>query len=92
MPSKYLAGTGRKTLGIGRTSLYRYLKRDGHEIRAREKSGGAHGATRERFCWRAALFSGFYAASKKGTHSGATLHSAISSSPIRMNSPTPYPY
>src|SRR5271167_4854437 len=28
-------------LGIGRTSLYRYLKRDGHEIRSREKSGGA---------------------------------------------------
>src|SRR5580693_10567195 len=28
-------------LGIGRTSLYRYLKRDGHEIRAQEKSGGA---------------------------------------------------
>jgi len=28
-------------LGIGRTSLYRYLKRDGHEMRAREKSGGA---------------------------------------------------
>ncbi|MGB6899706.1 MAG: sigma 54-interacting transcriptional regulator, partial [Candidatus Acidiferrum sp.] len=28
-------------LGIGRTSLYRYLKRDGHEIRQREKSGGA---------------------------------------------------
>jgi DNA-binding NtrC family response regulator len=28
-------------LGIGRTSLYRYLKRDGHEVRAREKRGGA---------------------------------------------------
>jgi transcriptional regulator of acetoin/glycerol metabolism len=28
-------------LGIGRTSLYRYLKRDGHEMRAHEKSGGA---------------------------------------------------
>src|SRR5579863_1674862 len=28
-------------LGIGRTSLYRYLKRDGHEMRVREKSGGA---------------------------------------------------
>ena len=28
-------------LGIGRTSLYRYLKRDGHEMRPREKSGGA---------------------------------------------------
>jgi DNA-binding NtrC family response regulator len=28
-------------LGIGRTSLYRYLKRDGHEMRAREKTGGA---------------------------------------------------
>jgi DNA-binding NtrC family response regulator len=28
-------------LGIGRTSLYRYLKCDGNEIRAREKSGDA---------------------------------------------------
>jgi DNA-binding NtrC family response regulator len=28
-------------LGIGRTSLYRYLKRDGHEMRTRERSGGA---------------------------------------------------
>jgi DNA-binding NtrC family response regulator len=28
-------------LGIGRTSLYRYLKRDGHEMRPHEKSGGA---------------------------------------------------
>ena len=28
-------------LGIGRTSLYRYLKRDGLEVRVREKSGGA---------------------------------------------------
>jgi transcriptional regulator of acetoin/glycerol metabolism len=28
-------------LGIGRTSLYRYLKRDGHEMRSHEKSGGA---------------------------------------------------
>jgi DNA-binding protein Fis len=27
-------------LGIGRTSLYRYLKCDGYEICAREKSGG----------------------------------------------------
>jgi transcriptional regulator of acetoin/glycerol metabolism len=30
-----------QVLGIGRTSLYRYLKHDGHEMRAREKSGGA---------------------------------------------------
>ena len=30
-----------QVLGIGRTSLYRYLKRDGHEVRSREKSGGA---------------------------------------------------
>jgi DNA-binding NtrC family response regulator len=28
-------------LGIGRTSLYRYLKRDGYEVRAHGKSGGA---------------------------------------------------
>jgi len=28
-------------LGIGRTSLYRYLKRDGYEMNGREKSGGA---------------------------------------------------
>ena len=28
-------------LGIGRTSLYRYLKRDGVDVRAHEKSGGA---------------------------------------------------
>jgi transcriptional regulator with PAS, ATPase and Fis domain len=28
-------------LGIGRTSLYRYLKRDGLEVRGREKSTGA---------------------------------------------------
>ncbi|MGA2097849.1 MAG: sigma-54 dependent transcriptional regulator [Candidatus Acidiferrum sp.] len=28
-------------LGIGRTSLYRYLKRDGHDVRTREKSGSA---------------------------------------------------
>jgi transcriptional regulator of acetoin/glycerol metabolism len=28
-------------LGIGRTSLYRYQKRDRREIRGREKSGGA---------------------------------------------------
>ena len=28
-------------LGIGRTSLYRYLKCDGHEMRTRERSGGA---------------------------------------------------
>jgi DNA-binding NtrC family response regulator len=28
-------------LGIGRTSLYRYLKRDGYEIGGRERSGGA---------------------------------------------------
>jgi len=30
-----------RILGIGRTSLYRYLNGDGHEICAREKSGGA---------------------------------------------------
>jgi two-component system NtrC family response regulator len=28
-------------LGIGRTSLYRYLKRDGAEIKSKQKSGGA---------------------------------------------------
>jgi DNA-binding protein Fis len=28
-------------LGIGRTSLYRYLKRDGYETKVQEKSGGA---------------------------------------------------
>jgi len=28
-------------LGIGRTSLYRYLKRDGYETKTHEKSGGA---------------------------------------------------
>jgi DNA-binding NtrC family response regulator len=28
-------------LGIGRTSLYRYLKRDGQDSRSRERSGGA---------------------------------------------------
>jgi DNA-binding protein Fis len=28
-------------LGIGRTSLYRYLKRDGVDVKVREKSGGA---------------------------------------------------
>jgi hypothetical protein len=31
-------------LGIGRTSLYRYLKRDGQEHRAAEKSGSASAA------------------------------------------------
>jgi DNA-binding NtrC family response regulator len=30
-----------RILGIGRTSLYRYLKRDGLDTRAHEKSGGA---------------------------------------------------
>jgi transcriptional regulator with PAS, ATPase and Fis domain len=30
-----------QTLGIGRTSLYRYLKRDGPDVRTHEKSGGA---------------------------------------------------
>jgi ActR/RegA family two-component response regulator len=29
-----------RILGIGRTSLYRYLKRDGLDVRVREKSGG----------------------------------------------------
>jgi transcriptional regulator with PAS, ATPase and Fis domain len=28
-------------LGIGRTSLYRYLKRDGYDVKGAEKSGGA---------------------------------------------------
>ena len=30
-----------QVLGIGRTSLYRYLKRAGHDVRSREKSDGA---------------------------------------------------
>jgi transcriptional regulator with PAS, ATPase and Fis domain len=29
-----------QTLGIGRTSLYRYLKRDGHDVPAHEKTAG----------------------------------------------------